>query len=82
MLVTTAVTVAEIRYGLARGRRAIDLEALADELLGAFEHQVLPFDARAATRYGPLAAARARAGRTGARWPRATPPLSSTPASS
>lgn len=65
-LATTAITVAEIRYGLARlpdGRRATDLRSLADQLLGAFPAQVLPFDADAAARYGTLVAARDRAGR-------------------
>lgn len=65
-LVTTAITVAEIRLGLARlpdGRRAAELRQLADEVLGAFPGQVLPFDAAAATLYGDIAAARERGGR-------------------
>ena len=65
-LVTTAITVAEIRFGLARlpdGRRAAELRQLADEVLGAFPGQVLPFDAAAATLYGDIAAARERGGR-------------------
>jgi toxin FitB len=65
-LVTTAITVAEIRFGLARlphGRRATELRQLADEVLGAFPGQVLPFDTAAATLYGDIAAARERGGR-------------------
>jgi len=65
-LLTTAVTVAEIRYGLERipnGRRAAELRRIADETLGAFAGQVLPFDPDAANRYGVLVAERERAGR-------------------
>ncbi len=64
-LVTTAITVAEIRFGLARlpdGRRATELRQLADEVLGAFPGQVLPFDTAAAALYGDIAAARERGG--------------------
>lgn len=65
-LTTTAITIAEIRYGLARmprGQRAGELRGLADNVLGAFPAQILAFDAQAATRYGELAAERERAGR-------------------
>ena len=65
-LVTTAITVAEIRFGLARlpdGRRATKLRQLADEELGAFPGQVFPFDAVAATVCSDIAAARERGGR-------------------
>jgi predicted nucleic acid-binding protein len=65
-LATTAITVGEIRFGLARlpaGRRATELQHLADDVLARFPAQVLPFDARAAALYGSLAAARERAGR-------------------
>ncbi|ADB76280.1 type II toxin-antitoxin system VapC family toxin [Geodermatophilus obscurus] len=65
-LVTTAITVAEIRFGLARlpdGRRATELRQLADEVLGAFPGQVLPFNTAAAALYGDIAAARERGGR-------------------
>ena len=65
-LVTTAITVAEIRFGLARlpdGRRATELRQLADEVLGAFPGQVLPFDTAAAALYDDIAAARERGGR-------------------
>jgi predicted nucleic acid-binding protein len=65
-LLTTAVTVAEIRHGLERlpnGRRATELRRIADETLGAFAGQVLAFDLDAANRYGVLVAERERAGR-------------------
>jgi predicted nucleic acid-binding protein len=65
-LLTTAVTVAEIRYGLERlpdVRHAAELRRIADELLGAFAGQVLAFDLDAANRYGVLVAERERAGR-------------------
>ena len=50
-LCTTAITVAEIRYGLERlagGRRKDCLRAAADEVFTAFSEYVLPFDADAA----------------------------------
>lgn len=65
-LATTAITVAELRFGLARlpaGRRADELRRLAREVLSAFPEQVLPFDGEAAGAYGDVAAARERAGR-------------------
>ncbi len=45
------------------GRRATELRQLADEVLGAFPGQVLPFDTAAAALYGDIAAARERGGR-------------------
>ncbi|MCA1671027.1 MAG: type II toxin-antitoxin system VapC family toxin [Actinobacteria bacterium] len=65
-LVTTAITIAEIRYGLARlpaGRRTRQLWETAEEVLAAFPSQVLPFDQAAAVLYGDIAAARERIGR-------------------
>lgn len=53
-LCTTAITVAEIRYGLARltgGRRKDRLQAAADEVFTAFSEYILPFDASAAVHY-------------------------------
>ncbi len=53
-LCTTAITVAEIRYGLARltgGRRRDRLQAAADEVFTAFSEYILPFDASAAVHY-------------------------------
>jgi predicted nucleic acid-binding protein len=64
-LVTTAVSVAEVRYGLRRlpeGRRRDELTKLADGVLEEFSGQVLPFDARAARLYGDLVARRERQG--------------------
>ncbi|MEV7629203.1 type II toxin-antitoxin system VapC family toxin [Actinoplanes sp. NPDC089786] len=60
-LYTTSVTVAEIRYGIARlsdGRRKHDLHQSADEIFAAFPRQVLPFDLAAATAYADLVAGR------------------------
>lgn len=65
-LVTTAITIAEIRYGLARlpaGRRTTRLQETAEEALATFPSQVLPFDQAAAVHYGDIAAARERIGR-------------------
>lgn len=64
-LVTTAITVAEVRYGIARlpdGARKIALQRAADDLFGAYAKQVLPFDNAAALAYGALTAERERAG--------------------
>ncbi len=63
---TTAVTVAEIRYGIARlpdGRRKQVLLAAADEVFEAFTDQVLPVDDRAAEQYAVIASSRERAGK-------------------
>lgn len=60
-LFTTAVTLAEIHYGLERlpaGRRRSELLGKAEELFGAFETQVLAFDSRAASEYGKIVHAR------------------------
>jgi len=62
---TTAITVAEIRYGLewlADGNRKDRLRAAADEVFTAFGEFVLPFDARSAACYAPLVAGRDRIG--------------------
>ena len=64
-LYTTAITVAEIRYGLERltgGRRKNRLEAAADEVFAAFSEYVLPFDAGAAAHYARIAGRRDLAG--------------------
>ena len=48
---TTTITLAEVRYGIARlpdGRRKQVLLAAADDIFTAFEDQVLPVDAAAA----------------------------------
>jgi toxin FitB len=60
-LYTTAVTVAEIRYGIARlpeGRRRQTLHQAANEIFAAFPRQVLPFDLAAATAYADVVAGR------------------------
>lgn len=65
-LYTTAITLAEIRYGIERladGRRRQLLRTTADEVFGGFEEQVLPFDAKAALRYAAILSGRDRAGR-------------------
>jgi hypothetical protein len=58
-LFTTAITAAEVRYGIARlpdGRRRAGLMRAADEALAAFPDQILPFDATAATAYADVVA--------------------------
>ncbi|MFW5420804.1 type II toxin-antitoxin system VapC family toxin [Nocardiopsis sp. CNT-189] len=65
-LFTTAVTVAEIQYGLARladGRRKSVLQSAAEEVFSAFGDHVLPFDRRAAAHYARIVAAREKNGR-------------------
>src|SRR5215470_6685687 len=64
-LYTTAITVAEIRYGverLPRGRRKDRLQSAADEVFAAFTEYVLPFDASAAVHYARIARHRDEAG--------------------
>jgi toxin FitB len=63
---TTAITLAEVRFGVARlpdGRRKQVLLAAADETFSAFADQVLPVDAAAAEHYAAIASSRERAGR-------------------
>jgi hypothetical protein len=53
-LCTTAITVAEVRYGIERlpdGRRKELLRAAAVEIFEMFAEQVLPFDLAAAEEY-------------------------------
>ncbi len=62
---TTAVTVAEIRYGVARlpeGQRRDSLHQAANEIFAAFPRQVLPFDLVAAGLYADVVASRERQG--------------------
>jgi predicted nucleic acid-binding protein len=62
---TTAITVAEIRYGLERlasGQRKDRLIGAADDIFAAFSEFVLPFDAHAAARYAVIVADRERSG--------------------
>lgn len=62
----TAVTVAEIRFGIIRmpgGRRRYDLTCEAESLLADFGERILPFDKTAAMYYGTLVASRNAGGR-------------------
>jgi hypothetical protein len=63
---TTVITVAEVRYGIARlpeGRRKQVLAAAADEIFAAFDEQVLPVEDAAAEHYAAIASRRERAGK-------------------
>jgi toxin FitB len=64
---TTAITAAELLYGVARlssGRRKTELAAAVRELLSDdFAGRVLPFDDRAAPRYADIVSARDQLGR-------------------
>jgi len=63
---TTAITLAEIRFGIARlpdGRRKQVLLAAADDIFSAFSDQVLPVDTAAAEHYAVIASRRERAGK-------------------
>lgn len=63
----TAVTAAELLYGVARlpdGRRKRELHTKVEGLLTEdFRGQILPFDAQAATHYAEIVAAREQIGR-------------------
>ena len=62
---TTTITIAEVRYGIARlpdGRRKQVLLAAADDIFSAFGDQVLPVDSAAAEHYAAIASVRERAG--------------------
>jgi predicted nucleic acid-binding protein len=64
-LYTTAITLAEIRYGIERlpsGRRKERLRVTADETFAAFADDVLAVDAAAATEYATVASVREGAG--------------------
>jgi predicted nucleic acid-binding protein len=63
---TTSITLAEIRYGIARlpdGRRKQFLLTAADEVFRTFDNQVLPVDAPAALHYADIASNRERSGK-------------------
>ncbi len=63
---TTAVSVAEIHYGICRlpgGRRRDQLAVAAEDIFRGFAWQILPFSHSAALEYGALVAGRERAGR-------------------
>ena len=64
-LFTTAVTEAEILYGVAikpDGRRKRGLEAAAQRVLGLFAGRALPFDSAAAREFVQIVTDRRRAG--------------------
>lgn len=64
-LCTTAITVAEIGYGIARlpdGQRREQLAGAAAEVFASFSDRVLPFDGRAAAEYAEVVLSRERAG--------------------
>ena len=64
-LCTTAITVAEIRYGLERladGRHKQSLLSAATEVFAAFSDYIQPFDADAAIWYAAIVARRHRLG--------------------
>lgn len=65
-LYTTTITIAEIRFGIARlpdGRRRDSLRQAADEIFAAFPRQVFPFDLGAANLYADVVVGRERVGR-------------------
>lgn len=65
MVYTTSVTLAEVRFGIARlpaGRRRALLADAADDVFGAFADRVLPFDAAAADHYADVVVEREQAG--------------------
>ncbi len=60
-LYTTAITVAEIGYGIERlpnGRRKDALRRAADDIFSTFADQILAFDAAAARHYGRIVSRR------------------------
>lgn len=64
-LCTTAVSVAEIHYGIQRlpgGRRRSRLRQEADLVFASFREVILPFDAQAARHYADVVVERERAG--------------------
>jgi toxin FitB len=63
---TTSITLAEIRYGIARlpdGRRKQILLDAADDVFRTFSDQILPVDEAAAEHYAIVASTRDRAGK-------------------
>lgn len=64
-LCTTSVTLAEVRYGIARlpqGRRKRLLSAAADEVFAIFADRVLAFDVAATAHYAEIVVEREQAG--------------------
>lgn len=65
MVYTTSVTLAEVRFGIARlpaGRRRALLSDSADDVFETFADRVLPFDAAAADQYADIVVEREHAG--------------------
>lgn len=65
MVYTTSVTLAEVRFGIARlpaGRRRALLGDAADDVFGTFADRVLPFDAAAAGQWADVVVEREHAG--------------------
>lgn len=65
MVYTTSVTLAEVRFGIARlpvGRRRTLLADTADDVFGTFADRVLAFDAAAADHYADVVVEREHAG--------------------
>lgn len=63
---TTAVTLAEVDFGITRlpeGRRKDRLTATAARVFADFNEVILPFDARAAREYAGIVAHRERSGK-------------------
>ena len=63
---TTAITLAEVDYGIVRlpgGRRRDQLTATAARVFADFDDVIVPFDARAARRYGGIVTGREGVGR-------------------
>lgn len=62
---TTAITVAEVEYGIARlpdGQRRDRLAKLAAAVFADFSEVILPFDTHAAHRYAEIVAGREKGG--------------------
>ena len=65
MVYTTSVTLAEVRFGIARlpaGRRRALLSDAADDVFETVADRVLPFDATAADQYADIVVEREHAG--------------------
>lgn len=65
MVYTTSVTLAEVRFGIARlpvGRRRTLLGDAADDVFKTFADRILPFDADTADQYANVVVERERAG--------------------
>lgn len=74
---TTAITLAEIEYGIARlpdGHRKDQLAETAHGVFADFDEVILAFDAPAAQRYAGIVTGRERAGRPIARQTHRSPP--------